>query len=382
MDSENVAQNKKNKKPFVLYRTPAWLLVSQNWISDGARKLYLAMRSLADQRTGELAIPGRGNEERWIKPKTIDRKAGMSDETRMKYMRELISLGAVQFERKPVKRTIKNRLRKVRGVSRYTLLPLKPPIANIHAGSTTAKNQQSEESEPQDGVSTTAKSTTAKGENGLLQPNSSTVEEFGSQDLSKPTTGAAVPSRDAVAGSSFESSDRQGSRQSTTTKPATALSPEIENKKQELVQRFIIFLCHDQQENKLGEIGIEEHFDIFRKKANALAIPWSEIQTLWARILQSVFPSAPGSTPAPPTQTEPDEPIFGHISPGMVRMFWEHADRFGWSRQQTRDYLRSFFQVESPKHLSLQDYHIALQRVHHSPMPQTETSTRRRCLSG
>lgn len=169
--------------------TPAWLLTRQDWISDGARRLFLAMKSLADVKTGELAIPGRGEEARWIKPKTIDRKASMCDETRKKYMRELIALGAVRHERKRVTRTIGNRLRAFLGVSRYTLLELKPPIAAFDAASSTAKNKENPESEPQGSVSSTANPSTAKGENDLLRPTSSTVEEIGHEYLSESTKG-------------------------------------------------------------------------------------------------------------------------------------------------------------------------------------------------
>jgi hypothetical protein len=85
---------------------------------------------------------------------------------------------------------------------------------------------------------------------------------------------------------------------------------------------------------------------------------WAEAKDLHDSAMQ---------TYSAPTQTEPDEPIFGNVSAAMVKNFWEHADRFGWSRQQTRDYLRSYFQVESPKHLSLQDYNAMFKRLRAGP---------------
>jgi len=236
----------KHKSGFILRDTPAWLDQHQEWISDGARKLYKALRTLADHRTGELAIPGRGEEARWIKPTTIDRKAGMCDETRKKYMRELLALGAVRHERKRITRRVGNRLRAFLGVSRYTFLELKRPIAASHAVSSTAKSEQKSKIVCADAVSSMAKSSTAKTETDLLRPTSSTVEEVGHEYLSystssaPPATGggpgvAAVGTHGAAAGfspSGLAAPDGspviyKGGRgqNSPPTKPPTYLTP-------------------------------------------------------------------------------------------------------------------------------------------------------------
>lgn len=211
-------QAKPRRASFIVRDTPAWLDQHQDWISDGGRQLYKAMRSLADAKTGELAIPGRGEEARWISPNTIDRKAGMCERTRQKYMRELIALGAVQHERKPVTRTIRGRLRKVRGVSRYTLLSLKRPIASNDAASTTRQTEENVKTEPQDSVSTTRQSTTRQAENGLLRGNSSTVQELPPQVLSETTTTVASGSVLGSEGKGTEPVYPSSSSKSTTEK--------------------------------------------------------------------------------------------------------------------------------------------------------------------
>jgi hypothetical protein len=194
-DDSNPGKPRQVKTAFIIRNTPAWLDQHQTWISDGARGLYKTLRSLADAKTGDLAIPGRGDEERWIKPTTIDKRAGISDETRKKYMRELIRLGAARFERKRVIRKVGNRLRAFLGVARYTVLPLIQPNASNDAGSSTAKNQENKKSPHKHSRSSTANSSTAKVETGLLRPNSCAAQGFGHEVLSETTTsGAAVPS--------------------------------------------------------------------------------------------------------------------------------------------------------------------------------------------
>jgi len=56
-----VPLNKKSrqaKTAFIIRDTPAWLDQRQSWISDGGRELYKALRTLMDQKTGRLLIPG------------------------------------------------------------------------------------------------------------------------------------------------------------------------------------------------------------------------------------------------------------------------------------------------------------------------------------
>jgi len=220
------------KPEFILRETPAWLLSHQDWISDGARKLYLAMRGLADAKTGELAVPGRGDEARWIKPKTIDRKAGMCDETRKKYMRELLALDAVRHERKRITRRVGSRLRAFLGVSRYTLLELKRPIAASNAVSSTAKIEEKTQI-----VSVDAVSSTAKAKTGLLRPTSSMVEEIGHEDLSETTLGTgsvlhAVPS-------DLEDSHIERARGFQKAPPAKSAHGPLYMKKLENLTRFL-----------------------------------------------------------------------------------------------------------------------------------------------
>src|SRR6267142_3726027 len=126
LSMDKIASTKALGK-FVVRSTAGWLLAHQDFVSDGARQLYLTMRGLAAARSGELALPGRGDEERWIRPTTIGRKAGMSEPTRLKYTKELLELGWIRFERKRVSRRIAGRLRTVRGVGRYTVLPPTQP---------------------------------------------------------------------------------------------------------------------------------------------------------------------------------------------------------------------------------------------------------------
>ena len=195
----------KIKKKFVIRGTPAWMFVRQRWISDGARKLYLAMQSLADAKTGELAIPHRGDEERWIKPRTIERRAGMSEETRLKYTKELIELGALKREReRNVKRIIGGRERKGLGVVRYTLLSLLPPTERV---STTPGNAETEQSEPQDSISTTPGNSTDETENALPLPDSSSPVKTGCQILSEKHQAGAPPGDAALEIPEFSTPD-------------------------------------------------------------------------------------------------------------------------------------------------------------------------------
>ena len=108
---------------FVIRDLPAWLLAHQDWISDGARKLYLTMLKLADVKTGRLFITGRA----WISLRAIEKQCGMSKNTRLKYFRELTALGALKIHRDYVTRLIGGRNLKILGPAQVTLLPLVPP---------------------------------------------------------------------------------------------------------------------------------------------------------------------------------------------------------------------------------------------------------------
>lgn len=219
------AQEKKppdKKKSFVIRDTPVWLDTHQDWISDGARQLYKVLRALADQKTGRLFIPGGG----WIKLKTIEQKAGMCDETRKKYSRQLLALGGIRIHRDYVIRSIHGRNRKVLGQSQITVLPLHPPNTHKHRASTTAKTSDNADSSDEHRVSTTANSTTANAENGLLQPKSSTVEEVSAQYLSKNTKGGADVSVSGVPDSVADNQSIPSSSKSTP--PSDDADPVLE----------------------------------------------------------------------------------------------------------------------------------------------------------
>jgi hypothetical protein len=185
------------KKKFVIRETPVWLDQHQDWVSDGARQLYKALRTLADQKTGRLFIPGRG----WIHLRTVELKAGMSEPTRLKYTKELIALGCYHVHRDRVTRSKDGRERVVLGQAQITVSPLepsphkhsrsstpKPKKPNTGKRSPTPKNDASKEIEPQHSVSSTPKS-----EETLLHPNSSTLEDVGCLKMSETTTmGGAV----------------------------------------------------------------------------------------------------------------------------------------------------------------------------------------------
>lgn len=205
---------KSGRKHFVIH-SAAWLDQHQPWISDGARQLYKTLVSLADARSGRLFIAGRG----WIPLRAIERTAGICDETRKKRMRELTNLGAIKCHRDSVTRVIGGRKRWVLGIAQITVLPLDPPkvrgsstaktskkgqspdktrlteaseaeSTNRNAVSSTAKSAETSFLEPQDYISSTAKSEDNPPEKSkvvLQELNSSTAVDFSRQYLSNPT---------------------------------------------------------------------------------------------------------------------------------------------------------------------------------------------------
>ena len=180
----------KRKAAFIIHNSPAWLDTHQNWISDGARRLYKALVTLADVKTGRLFIPGRG----WIRIRTVQQKAGMSKNTRLRYMRELLALGAVRMHRDYVTRRIQGRNRKVLGQAQITVLPLCAPNPHKQRTSTTDQSCANAKIEPQYSVSTMDQSTTDQSKNGLLRTTFSTVQELVHQDLSETTSKAGAGS--------------------------------------------------------------------------------------------------------------------------------------------------------------------------------------------
>jgi len=171
------------KPEFIVRETPAWLDQRQDWISDGARKLYKTLRTLADAKSGRLFIPRRG----WIRLSTVEKKAGMSHNTRKKFMRELVALGGIAIRRDYVTRSINGRFRKVLGQAQITVLPLHPQKPRKQSPSASTTDQPYDQSLHKHSVSTTDQSTANQGEKPLLPTNSCTVQELVDQVLSKNT---------------------------------------------------------------------------------------------------------------------------------------------------------------------------------------------------
>jgi hypothetical protein len=164
------APQPKQRKIFVIRDVPVTMVQRNANITKGAQHLWMNMKSMADHRTGELR-----HRQHWFTGKEIDRRAGICDETRKKYMRELVALGLVRMERVRVDRVLMDhvtghrRRRTVLGETRYTVA--KSPLK--HSGSSTAKKMSPRKTRA------------------LLQPISSIVEEIGSQFLSETHQGVA-----------------------------------------------------------------------------------------------------------------------------------------------------------------------------------------------
>ena len=158
------ALQRKQRRPFVVRDVPADMIQRNADISKGAQNLWLVMRSMADHRTGELR-----HRQHWFTGEEIDRRAGICDETRKKYMRELVALGLAGMQRVRVDRVLTDHLsgyrrrRTVLGETRYTVVA--SPLAI--------------------GGSSRAKKIIPRKPRLLLRPNFSTVEEIGSQVLSE-----------------------------------------------------------------------------------------------------------------------------------------------------------------------------------------------------
>jgi len=185
-------------KNFVLRNTPAWLTTHRDWISDRARHLYGDMRKLADVRTGRLFIAGRS----WISLRAIEKKCGISHNTRKKYFKELIRLGGLDVHREYVIRVIRGRKLKVLGPAQVTLLWEK----SIPLFEQKPKSPHEDSVQPTDQIEKPHEQalppTDQSAEKGHLQTNSPTVGVLVDQYLSKNTNGAAVPSHRGVNGQS------------------------------------------------------------------------------------------------------------------------------------------------------------------------------------
>lgn len=140
---------KERSKPFIC-DIPARLLTRNTELSRGARMLYVAMRGLANGKTGELAI--RGNP---LDGKFIARKAEIGRDLWQQLLKELLAAGYVTRQRERVAHYKGGRKRIVLGRARYFVYKqpktIKKPII-------------------------------------LLMPDSSTVEESGTQIIQKHLT--------------------------------------------------------------------------------------------------------------------------------------------------------------------------------------------------
>lgn len=280
MVNDNEQKNSRQaKSAFVLRDTPAWLDQHQEWISDGARRLYKTLRSLADCKTGALLIPDRG----WIRLHTVEQKAGMSHNTRVKYMRELRILGGVSEHRDYVTRSIHGRNRKVLGVAQITVLPLRAPSTHKHRVSTTDQSREKANPEPQHKISTTDQSTTDQSESGLLQTNSSAALKVVSQDLSETTNSGP----DDV--QPFDSISRKPAREGVGQKAPT---PETDHPPE------LIWLVKCLKNNLREELfgwnptsplpNLSHIYDAWKRQCLAYAVDWKKRNDLYAEAVVAV----------------------------------------------------------------------------------------------
>jgi hypothetical protein len=194
----------ERSKPFIC-DISAGLLKQSTELSRGARMLYITMRALANGKTGELAI--RGNPLDW---KFIAQRAEICRDLWQRFSRELRASGYVTCVRERVEQYRDGRKRIVLGRARYF----------VHRQPKTVKKPSI-----------------------LLMPDSSTVEESGTQISSKtPYCGAAsvveaVPGSEEVKEGKQPSSsprpDDDGSRVSSLDSKAT---PFLTGEDQILVQ--------------------------------------------------------------------------------------------------------------------------------------------------
>ena len=194
----------KNAKPFIV-DVPASLLKRSTELSRDARTIYMTMRALANGRTGELAI--RGNPLDW---RYIARQAEMGRDRWQRAVKELIAAGYVTRERERVRMFVRGRMRVVFGRARYFVTRQAKPAQSAK---------------------------TAKTPRVLLMPDSSTVEESGTQIFSETPRGAR-PISDGV---SFQvsGSEREHAKSSSPAKTGddAAFSESLIQKAKTILER-------------------------------------------------------------------------------------------------------------------------------------------------
>jgi hypothetical protein len=137
------------------------------------------------------------------------------------------------------------------------------------------------------------------------------------------------------------------------------VSPEIENQIQELVRRTISLLRS--YDTRIEKPRLDIQFDFFRKDANSLGMTWTEIQKLWKQVLQAVFPPEPA--PQPRARRPEPNPEESKIDPNAAVTLRRHARERGMNAAALRNYLWKTFRLPSAGHLTVAQYHAAMDAI-------------------
>jgi hypothetical protein len=131
------AQRRRSVGEFIVREISADMLRKHPLLSKGARMLWLAMKAMADHRTGELR-----HRHHWFSGKEIDLRAEISPRQRKDLMKELVKAGLVQWERERVMRYLRDRAtghqrrRWVLGRTHYSI----PKVPPTRAGRSTVQS--------------------------------------------------------------------------------------------------------------------------------------------------------------------------------------------------------------------------------------------------
>jgi hypothetical protein len=161
-------------------------------------------------------------------------------------------------------------------------------------------------------------------------------------------------------------SGRDNIRGSSLRSPDPGVSPEIESQIQELVRSTISLLRS--YDMRIEKPRLDIQFDFFRKEANSLGVSWTEIQKLWKQVLETVFPPEPA--PQPQARQPEPEPEESKIDPNAAETLRRHARERGMNAAQLRNYIWRNFRVPSARHLSIEQYHAAMDAIVRVPKLQ------------
>jgi hypothetical protein len=404
------------KMPFVVRETADWLLSRQDWISDGARHLYLTLRTLADHKTGELRIPGKN----WIKLRTIEKKAGISHNTRKKYMRELIVLNAIRVDREYVDRKIDGRELKVLGESQVTLLQLKNPHLPTNPGNQKTESPPAAQVPPTDQSKKpheqAAGPTDQYPENGHLPTNSPTVQGLVDQFLSEqqhlggpePPVGVAdqngleraIPRRRQESPALKDDDDSarlrnihpdlrrwittrillrarsSGTEVRSTHAYVHAALPEFLDNLSVEVEDYLIEQAETFYRLSLNKnpSGVRAG-DVWRHLAssvNHFHLPADEAMVIRAQRSAAELLELVTKEPDPPPQARQPEPKpeESKIHPNAALNLRRHAFERGMNAATLRAYVWKTFRVTSPGHLTVDQYHHCMDYVVRLPKVQ------------